>query len=91
MNARTANLSGYLDTSGNKYIDTCHITSHCAQPLITTKRVNSDHQSNTHGHKVIDLCKTCNLRILNRRKLGDSFSNQPSFLMKGALAQLAML
>ena len=60
MNARTVNPSDYLDTQGNKYIDTCHITSHCAQPLITTKRVNTDHQSNTHGHKVIDLCKTCN-------------------------------
>ena len=38
MDARTADLSDYLDTSGNKYIDTCHITFHCAQPLITTKR-----------------------------------------------------
>ena len=58
MPEQLINLSHYLDTSGNKYIDTCHITSHCAQPLITTKRVNTDHQSNTNGHKVIDLCKT---------------------------------
>ena len=83
MNARTANLSDYLDTSGNKYIDACHITSFCAQPLITAKRVNTDHQSNTHGHNVIDLCKTCNLRILNGRKLGDSFGKPTFFSNEG--------
>ena len=83
INARTADLPDYLDTSGNKYIDTCHITSHCAQPLITTERVNSDHQSNTHGHKVIDLRKTCNLRILNGRKLDDSFGQATFFSNEG--------
>ena len=83
MNARTTNLSEYLDTSGNKSIDTCQTTSHCSQPLITTKRVNIDHQSNTHGHKVIDLCKTCNLRILNGRKLGDSFGKPTFFSNEG--------
>ena len=83
MNARTANLSDYLDTSGNKYTDICHFTSHCAQPLITTKRVNSDYQSDTHGHKVIDLCKTCNLRILIGRKLGDSFGKPTVFSNEG--------
>ena len=56
-----------------------HITFHCGQPLITTNRVNSDHQSNTHGHEVIDLCKTCNLRIPNGRKVGDSFG-KPTFV-----------
>ena len=83
MNARTANLPDYLDTSGNKYINTYHISSHCVQPLITTKRGNTDHQSNTHGHKVIDLCKTCNLRILNGRKLGDSFGKPTFFSNEG--------
>ena len=90
MNARTANLSDYLDTSGNKYIDTCYITSHCAQPLITTKRVNTDDQSNTHDHKVIDLCKTCNLRILNGRKLGDSFG-KPTFFSNEQLTMIQFL
>ena len=37
------------------------------------KRNNYDNQVNDHGKTLIDICKTCDLRILNGRTKGDSW------------------
>ena len=45
---------------------------------INTGRNNHDSHPNKHGDRILDICKTCNLRILNGRKSGDTFG-KPTF------------
>ena len=45
---------------------------------INTGRNNYDSHCNKHGDRILDICKTCNLRILNGRKSGDTFG-KPAF------------
>ena len=62
MIGRSARIQDFIDTSGNKHIDDIPPT------LVNNKRNNIDSQTNSHGLKLINLCKTCNLRIINGRK-----------------------
>ena len=41
-------------------------------PPNLTKRQNFDNIVNDHGKQLLDLCKTCDLRILNGRSKGDT-------------------
>ena len=46
---------------------------------INTGRNNYDsHSIHKHGDRILDICRTCNLRILNGRKSGDTFG-KPTF------------
>ena len=82
MNGRSARIQDFIDTSGNKHIDDIPPT------LVNNKRNNIDPQTNSHGLKLINLCKTCNLRIINGRKIGDSFGKPTYFSSEGSCSAI---
>jgi hypothetical protein len=47
-------------------------------------RESFDNYINKHGKCLIEICKNCNLRILNGRSLGDSFGKPTSHSQKGS-------
>ena len=51
---------------------------------MNNERNNIDYQTNSHSLKLINLCKTCNLRIINGRKIGDSFAKPMYFSSEGS-------
>ena len=69
FNARTGYALDYVD------IDHCvHILGDNLRPLPTLRqRKNFDSQINEHGQSLLEICKACDLRILNGRTTGDSF------------------
>ena len=73
LNARTAKLADYVSNEGNKHINDISEHSLCPQ-----QRQNFDSSINNHGKKLIEICKSCDLRILNGRALGDSLG-RPTF------------
>ena len=73
FNARTSKLEDFVSKEGSTFIDDITETSYTPK-----NRENFDSTVNNHGKCLIELCKTCNLRILNVRTLGDSFG-KPTF------------
>ena len=82
MNCRSARIQDFIDTSGNKHIDDIPPT------LVDNKRNNIDSQINSHGLKLINLCKTCNLRIINGRKIRGSFGKPTYFSSEGSCSAI---
>ena len=79
FNARTATLNGFVDSNGDQYTQTEHLNSE-----IVSSRQSCDSEVNSHGHALLEICKTHNLRILNGRKEGDSFGNSTFSNHKGS-------
>ncbi|CAB3994131.1 Hypothetical predicted protein [Paramuricea clavata] len=73
FNARTSKLEDFVSKEGNTFIN--DITETSFEPKT---RDNFDSCVNNHGKSLIEICKNCNLRILNGRTLGDSFG-KPTF------------
>jgi hypothetical protein len=71
FNARTSKLEDFVSKEGSTFIGDITETSYTPK-----NRENFDSTVNNHGKCLIELCKTCNLRILNGRTLGDSLVNQ---------------
>ena len=69
FNARTARAQDYIEVDNNGHIPGDMPVFHHN----LSKRNNYDCQINDHGKVLLDICKTCNLRILNGRTKGDSF------------------
>ena len=69
FNARTGCALDYVD------VDNCiHVPGDIPSPLRALRRRKSfDSQINEHGQSIIEICKACDLRILNGRTTGDSF------------------
>ena len=70
LNARTGCGLDYVDT------DPCaHIPGDDSLPPLHAQRQrkNYDFHVNEHGQSLLEICKACDLRILNGRKTGDSF------------------
>ena len=67
FNSRTGSLSDFIEP----HIDD-HMLSHSLAPSITSKRKSFDGSTNKHGKRLIKLCKSKQLSILNRRKEGDT-------------------
>ena len=82
MNGKSARIQDFIDTSGNKHIDDIPPT------LVNDKRNNIDCQTNSHGLKLINLCKTCNRRIISGRKMGDSFGKPTYFSIEGSCSAI---
>ena len=79
FNARTSNNPDFIDTSMNdKSFEVIDAPQDVQSVSINTGRNNYDSYSNKHGDRILDICKTCNLRILNGRKSGDTFG-KPTF------------
>ncbi len=73
FNARTNKLDDFVSSEGSELI---HDTSE--NSLHPTERQNFDSVINNHGKKLIEICKNCDLRILNGRTMGDSLG-RPTF------------
>jgi hypothetical protein len=73
FNARTSKLEDFVSKEGNTFIND-DITETSFEPKT---RDNFDSCVNNHGKSLIEICKNCNLRILNGRTLGDSFGKPP--------------
>ena len=79
FNARASNKPDFIDTSMNdKNFEIIDAPQDVQSVSINTGRNNYDSHSNKHGDRILDICKTCNLRILNGRKSGDTFG-KPTF------------
>ena len=50
----------------------CISIVYTTHPISITKRQNFDNIVNDHGKQLLDLCKTCDLRILKGRSKGDT-------------------
>ena len=73
FNARTSKLEDFISNDGSNHIN--DTSEHSFSP---PERQSFDLTSNNHGKKLIDICKSCDLRILNGRTLGDSLG-RPTF------------
>ena len=79
FDARTSNKPDFIDTSMNdKSFEIIDAPQDVQSVFINTGMNNYDSHSNKHGYRILDICKTCNLRILNGRKSGDTFG-KPTF------------
>ncbi|CAB4018460.1 Hypothetical predicted protein [Paramuricea clavata] len=78
FNARTSNLKDFVSKEGNTFINDISETSF--EPKI---RESFDNSTNQHGKSLIEICKNCNMRILNGRTLGDSFGKPTSHHKNG--------
>ena len=80
FNARTSKLEDFISHEGNTFINDTTENS-----FIPVERNNFDGTINQHGKWLIELCKTCNLRVLNGRTLGDSFG-RPTYHGKNGIS-----
>lgn len=69
FNARTGCLLDFISSDNCHHIPGDNIPSHSD----FKRRKNFDNHLNEHGNALLDICKTCDLRILNGRTKGDSF------------------
>ena len=83
LNARTQTLCDYIPNESFDYLplnnDLYNIDSVETQP-----RNNMDLGSNSYGNKLLELCKTVPLRILNGRMFGDLFGNLTCYTAQGS-------
>ncbi|XP_022809214.1 uncharacterized protein LOC111346174 [Stylophora pistillata] len=79
FNIRTGSSPDLIDP------DQCsHIPGDISLPLDPLKkRKNFDSQINEHGPSLLDLCKSCDLRLLNGRTFGDSLGKITCHSAKG--------
>ena len=71
MNARTGKYNDFLDANDKEYLITdTQETSFTASP-----RNNCHNVLNNHGKLLLQICKNCDLAILNGRIKGDSLGN----------------
>ena len=68
FNTRTSNKPDFVDDSGNKYLNIGQLNN----TIEITQRSNFDSEVNKHGNKLIDFCRSTNLKIVNGRKSSDS-------------------
>jgi len=63
FNARTGQLPDYIQTPGNDDFDMISISSIDNLPMYN--RHSDDPKSNKYGKELIELCKSCSMRIMN--------------------------
>ena len=77
FNARTSNVNDFISISDK------HCPNNSITTQIDTSRRSIDPELNSHGQKLIQLCKENNLRIGNGRCSGDSFGKCTFFSVQG--------
>ena len=83
MNARTQTMADFITNENNDHIPTPPPELYEMDTVETRCRNNMDKGFNSYGPKLIDLCKTVPLRILNGRVLGDLFGKYTCFTPRG--------
>ena len=84
FNARTGNLQDFVDNNKILTNGNLDVFDYSAKPVVSTKRNSQDFVSNNRGEKLIELCLSFDLFILNGRKLGDSFGAKTCFNWNGS-------
>jgi hypothetical protein len=69
LNARTGNEQDFVSNDRDDRLDV-HEDSY-VHDVVTCKRTSLDLKCNKYGRELTQLCKSCKLRILNGRSLGD--------------------
>lgn len=72
FNARTGAELDYIEDDDNAYLP---MPNDYVPDRPQRKRVNQDKVCRRYGRALLDLCKSCGLRILNGRTIGDSLGN----------------
>ena len=80
FNARTACALDFIDSDDCVHIPGDNLDLPCQN---LKRRKNFDNHINEHGNCLLDICKTCDLRILNGRSKGDSFGKITYHSRKG--------
>jgi hypothetical protein len=80
FNVQTSKLEDFISKEGNIFIN--DITDNS---FIPAKRNNFDSSVNEHGKRLIELCKNCNLRILNGRTHGHTLG-KPTYHEKNGIS-----
>ena len=78
FNASTNKLEDHISQNGRNFIN--DLSENSLQPKCTQ---SFDNQINNHGKQHIDICKSCDLRILNGRTKGDSLGRPTYHGRKG--------
>ena len=83
FNTRVGQMFDYITEECNQFIPTPPSTVYEIDTIATSPRHSMDMTVNASGHKLIELCKTVPLRILNGRKLGDNLGNYTCYTPNG--------
>ena len=86
LNARSKTIPDFIFNENNDHIPVPPPDLYEVDTVETSLRNNCDQISNSYGSKLIDLCKTVPLRILNGRLLGDLLGNFTCFTSRGCSA-----
>ena len=86
LNARSQTIPDYLLNENNDHIPVPPPDLYEVDTVEISPRNNCDRNSNSYGQKLIELCKTVPLRILNGRKIGDLLGNFTCFTPRGCSA-----
>ena len=81
FNTRTSNLPDVNNESGNQFINFQSLNSQ-----VTIKRNNFDGEVSKHGNRLLDLCKSTQLQIVNGRKQGNSLGRYTCFTPNGGVS-----
>ena len=85
FNVRTSNKPDFIDTAMNdKSFEIIDAPQDVQCVSINTGRNNYDSHSIKHGDSILDICKTCNLRILNGKMSGYTFDKQTFYSHDGS-------
>ena len=79
FNARTGTTNDFIDVNNCNFIPGDNIPL----PFILPNRQNFDNNINDHGKHFLELCKSCDLRILNGRTKRDSLGKLTYHSSKG--------
>ena len=79
LNARTGSALDFVDTDHCIHVPGISLP----QKQNLKRRKNYDSQINEHGKSLLEICKTCDLRIVNGRTSGDSFGRITCHSPKG--------
>ena len=79
LKARTGSALDFVDSEHCSYVPGINLP----QKYNLRRRKTNDSQINEHGKSFLEICKTCDLRIVNGRTSGDSFGRITCHFPKG--------
>jgi len=84
FNARTRVENDFLSEDDNTHVPIPPSEWYDTNTTGSVPRNNLDVGTNSYGPKLLELCKTLSLRILNGRKLGDLLGHMSCFTARGS-------
>ena len=84
LNARVGQLADYIEGECNDHVPVPSSSLYSTDTVAVSPRNTMDGSINSYGHKLVELCQTVPLRILNGRKLGDLLGNFTCYTARGS-------